>query len=64
MCRFVDHVRKVSPDVDIAHHIEENEPHCYATLKAPWLLAKGAKVLTPFLEEAAATTTAKAVVVN
>lgn len=47
--RFVARVTQVSPELPVAHHVEEAQPHCYCVLHLGKLLEKGAAVLLPFM---------------
>lgn len=53
-CRFVDHMKASSPDVDLVHHVEPNEVHCYLMLQVPSMVEKGGKVLIDFIADVAA----------
>jgi acetyl esterase/lipase len=47
--RFVARVTEVSPELQVTHHVEEAQPHCYCVLHMGKLLEKGAAVLLPFM---------------
>lgn len=43
----------------VVYHEELNEPHCHAVLAMPGLLAKGSRVLVPFIAAMAACASAQ-----